>query len=99
MSNREEKELKKSFVQWMCVGLGIALMFLFLKRDNIVRWAEASLVVESQHRTMESNSAKIDGLESRIADLRTNLDTLETFARESLGFAAPGDEVYLIQDR
>ena len=41
--------------------------------------------------------AEIDEMERETQALRNNPDSLETFARETYHFAAPGDEVYIVE--
>ena len=40
---------------------------------------------------------EIDEMDREIRNLRNNPDTLETFARETYHFAAPGDDVYIVE--
>ena len=41
--------------------------------------------------------AEIDEMDREIENLRTNRDSLESFARETYYFAAPGDDVYIVE--
>ena len=40
---------------------------------------------------------EIEEMDREIQNLRNNPDTLETFARETYHFAAPGDDVYIVE--
>ncbi|MCQ2153476.1 MAG: septum formation initiator family protein [Bacteroidales bacterium] len=93
----EEKKLKKSFVRCLWIGAVIAGLFLLLKRDNVLRWAQAGFIIRSEKRTIERNRLKIEEMDRRIDALRNNLDTLESYAREKFGFTEPGDEVYILE--
>ena len=41
--------------------------------------------------------SEIDQMDREIDNLRNNADTLEAFARETYHFAAPGDDVYIVE--
>lgn len=75
----------------------VVLLLLFLKRDNIVRWVQAGFKVRRQKAEIEQYEAEIASLSERAADLSGNRDTLEKFARQSYGFAQPGDDVYIVE--
>ena len=47
---------------------------------------------------MELYRAQIDEMNQNIEELENNRDTLEKFARERFHFAAPGEDVYVIED-
>lgn len=73
------------------------LVFLFVKKDNIFRWVEAGFTIRSQERRIEQLRKETGSLDAKARMLTSDRDTLETFARENLGFAEPGDDVYLIK--
>lgn len=93
--NRREQ---RSFIRVAIVALGIALVFLFLKRDNIVRWVQGGFTIAAQNREIRANEKEIKALEAKIDDLRNNRDSLEKFAREEFHFAEKGDDVFLIEE-
>ena len=72
-----------------------ALLFLFVKRDNIINWAQANAEIRSQEKEMERLRQYNSRLEDSIRTLENNLDSLEKFAREQYRFSEKGDEVFL----
>ena len=52
---------------------------------------------DSQKDEIERYQKEIDEMDARINMLQHNRDTLEEFAREQFYFAAPGDDVYIIE--
>ena len=52
--------------------------------------------MERQIRDYEQRSAEMD---SRINKLRSNRDSLEKFAREKFYFSAPGEDIYIVEDK
>ena len=42
--------------------------------------------------------AEIDEMDREIDNLRNNRDSLESFARETYHFAAPGDDIYIVEE-
>lgn len=87
----------RGFFRYAAVVTFLALLFLFLKKDNIVRWVQAGFKVRRQEAEIELYQARIDSLASRAAALSESRDTLEKFARENYGFAQPGDDVYIVE--
>ena len=49
-------------------------------------------------KQMEVYRQQIEDMDESIEDLKTNKDSLEKFARERFHFAAPGEDVYLIEE-
>ena len=50
-----------------------------------------------QQDQIEQYRREIEEMDARIDMLQHNRDTLEEFAREQFYFAAPGDDVYIIE--
>lgn len=94
-----DKEIRRSFVRYAIVVTAFMIAFLFLKKDNIFRWIEAGMTVHSQERRMENLRKETERLDARTKLLTNDRDTLEKYAREELGFAESGDDVYLIREK
>ena len=89
------KELR-SFERTMTIALAIAVIFIFAKKDNVVRWVEAGCTIRRQNREIEMNAKQIEQMQRTLENLTTNRDSLEKFARERYHFAKKGDDIYLI---
>ncbi len=89
------KELR-SFERTMIVAFSLAVVFLFLKKDNVIRWVEAGFTINRQNKEIKSNARQIEQMEQTLEDLTCNRDSLEKFAREQYHFAKKGDDIYLI---
>lgn len=91
----KNKDIKRSFWRFAAVATAVAVIFLFLRRDNVVRWAQAGFTLrkqEQQIKRLENENAR---LENEAKMLSTNRDTLEKYARETFGFAEEGDDIYV----
>ena len=86
---------QRSFIRFAIVITAVFLLFLFFKKDNLVRWIQAGFTISAQERRIEELKQDNDRLDARIHMLSTSRDSLEMFARENFGFAEPGDDVYL----
>lgn len=79
----------------------LTLVFLVVKLfgpgNSVVRWIEAKREIASQERQMEKYREEIEAMNQNIEELKTNRDTLEKFARENFHFAAPGEDVYIVE--
>ena len=88
------KELR-SFVRYAIIVTAIFTVFIFVKKDSVIRWIQAGFTISRQERQMEVYRNDIKELDKQIAVLSNDRDTLETLAREQYNFAEPGDDVYL----
>lgn len=46
---------------------------------------------------MTQLSKEIEEMDAEIEDLSRNRDSIEAYAREAYKFAAPGDDVYIVE--
>lgn len=94
--NRREQ---RSFVRYAIVATLLCLVFLCVKKDNLITWISSGVTLHGQRNRIESIEAENAALESRIRQLTEDRDSLELFAREQLRFAEPGDDVYILPGR
>ena len=90
-------DIRQSFVRYAIVATVIFVVFLFVKRDNIIRWVQAVFTLRNQKRQIEMLKQQNAELDRRIELLSSDRDSLETFAREEFFFSAPGDDVYIVE--
>ena len=74
------------------------IVITFLIRDNVIRLIGAEATISRQNRQIEYYQKENARLEEEVNSLSTDKDTLERFAREKFNFAAPGEDVYIIED-
>ena len=89
------KAEQRSFLRFAIIATAVFVVFLFVKKDNLVRWVQAGFTIGRQERRIEAlkeDNARLDG---QMHMLTTSRDSLEKFAREEFGFAEPGDDVYI----
>lgn len=86
-----------SFLRYALIATGVFIAFLFIKRDNIITWVGSAFTLRKQEQRIEQLQQSNSHLESQIQDLRTKRDSLERFAREEYYFAAPGEDVYIVE--
>ena len=91
------KKEQRSFLRYAIVATVVFVIFLFVKKDNVIRWIQAGFMLKKQERQIELYEEKNAELDRRIRMMSTNRDTLETFAREEFYFSEPGDDVYIIE--
>ena len=91
------KDIRRSFWRYAAVMTALALLFLFLKRDNLVRWVQSGI----ENRELRTRIEKLEEENRRLTDsihwLSSDRDSLEKFARERYHFAEKGDEVFLVK--
>ena len=75
----------------------VALWLLFFAHNSVLSWIRATMEEQSQQKEMARLKQEIEEMDREIKNLRDNPDTLEAFARETYHFAAPGDDVYIVE--
>ncbi len=75
----------------------VALWLLFFAHNSVLSWIKASVEEKAQKAEMARLQRELDEMDAEIKDLRSNKDSLETFARERYHFAAPGEDVYIVE--
>ncbi|MBO4843072.1 MAG: septum formation initiator family protein [Bacteroidales bacterium] len=91
--------MKKSpVVNYIIVSSAIFLVVItFLMRDNLIRWIGAEMTLLRQRKQIEYYQKSNAQLDEQLHNLSTDRDTLEKFARENFHFAAPDEDVYVIE--
>ena len=74
-----------------------ALWLLFFSHSSVLNWVRANWEIQRQERQMDQLRRDIDAMDAEIRSLTNSRESLEKFARETYHFAAPGDDVYLIE--
>ena len=74
-----------------------ALWLLFFSHSSVLNWVRANWEIQRQERQMDQLCRDIDAMDAEIRSLTNSRDSLEKFARETYHFAAPGDDVYIIE--
>lgn len=89
----------RKFAWFVVISTSLFLMSWLIGPGNtIIHWVRARNEISSQEKQMEVYRAQIDEMNQNIEELENNRDTLEKFARERFHFAAPGEDVYVIED-
>jgi cell division protein FtsB len=71
--------------------------WLFGSGNTIFHGIEAKEEYRRINASIEYYKNEIDRMDMIIDQRESNLDTLEKFAREQYHFAAPGEDVYIIE--
>ena len=74
-----------------------ALWLLFFSHSSVLNWVRANWEIQRQERQMDQLRSDIDAMNEEIQALTNSRDSLEKFARETYHFAAPGEDVYIIE--
>ena len=74
------------------------VVIVFIGSGNtIIHWIKAKREINRQEAQIEEYRRQIEEMEGSIDQRETDIDTLEKFAREQYNFAAPGEDVYIIE--
>ena len=75
-----------------------AIWLLFFSHSSVLNWVRANIEIRRQERQMDKYRQEIDEMDAEIRALTDSKDSLEKFARETYHFAAPGEDVYIIEE-
>ena len=75
----------------------VALWLLFFSHASVLNCIRASVEVKNQEAEMARLGKEIEEMDAEIEDLTHNRDSIEAYARETYKFAAPGDDVYIVE--
>ena len=76
---------------------GFIIVWVVGPGNTIIHWIKAKIDIVAQEKAIEQYNAEIEEMDKRINMLKNDKDTLEKFAREHFYFAAPGEDVYVIE--
>ena len=85
---------------WFVVITTFVLIFLWLvgPGNTFIHWVNAGIEIKRQEKLIEMYQEENAELDRKVNMIRNDRDTLEKFAREQFRFAAPGEDVYIIED-
>ena len=84
---------------WFVLISTSALIILWLigPGNTFIHWGKAASEARRQEKTIDRLQTENAELDRRIKMMTTDKDSLEKFAREQYNFAAPGEDVYLVE--
>ena len=85
---------------WFVVVLTSLLLISWIvgPGHTFFHWGKAALEVRRQEKIIRSYEKENAELDRRINMMKHDKDTLEKFAREQYNFAAPGEDVFVIEE-
>lgn len=91
---------QRNFITYAVVATSFFVLFvLFKPGSNIFNWIEARVEISRQEKQISGYRQELEDLDRRIDLLISDRDTLEKFAREQFHLAAPGEDVYIIEEK
>lgn len=92
-----DRKEQRSFLRVVIVATAVFIVFMFIKKDNVIRWIDAGITISRQEKQIKRNNAVISDMDSHLGSIRRDRDTIEAYARETYGYSEVGDDVYLIK--
>lgn len=89
---------QRSFVRFFIISTAIFAVFMFVKKDSVIRWIQAGFTIRKQEKQIEYYHKDIERLDLQIRTMTSNRDSLERFARERFNFCEPGEDVYIVEE-
>lgn len=87
------------FVKYVAIVLAVVFFILLIKPgNNLINWVRAAIEISRQEKQIEMYENEMKKTQERVRMLRTDRDTLEKYAREQFHMAAPGEDIYVLED-
>lgn len=88
----------RRFKIFMALSTAVFIFIWIVGPGNTwIHWAKAGIEIKRQEKQIRQYQQEIEMMDERVNMLKTDRDTLEKFAREHFHFAAPGEDVYVIE--
>lgn len=88
-----------NFMHYALAATFLFLLFILFKPgSNIFNWLDARREISRQEKLIREYAKELEELDARIDLLTSDRDTLEKFAREKFHLAAPGEDVFILEE-
>ena len=88
----------KRFARFVVIVTVIFIILWIVGPGNtFIHWIKAGFEINRQEKMIENYRIENAELDRRIDMMKNDRDTLEKFAREQYNFAAPDEDVYLVE--
>ncbi|MCF0177327.1 MAG: septum formation initiator family protein [Bacteroidales bacterium] len=84
--------------KWTIAALVFIVITGVIDRNNIKVLFKTNATLRAQHREELQLRENIRTTDEKIQQLKSNLDTLEMFARENYYFLEDGEDVYIVEE-
>lgn len=84
---------------WFVLVVGVIFIgeWLFGSGNTIIHWVKAKNEIRRQEKLILEYKKEISRMDDSITERTNDVDSLEKYARERFHFAAPGEDVYIIE--
>lgn len=87
-----------SFGKFLLVAGGLFILYVTVgSHNNFISWIRARAEISRIEKQKQVLLEEIEDMDDNIRMLTSDPDTLEKIAREKLNFAAPDEDVYIIE--
>ncbi|MBR5856734.1 MAG: septum formation initiator family protein, partial [Bacteroidales bacterium] len=84
--------------KYFLLSIFFIIWVLFIDTNNLIRWYSDMKDVAAQERQKRYYKEAIRQTDEQLKELRSNLDSLEKFAREQYYFHRADEELFIVED-
>lgn len=95
LSEKWEELWSSRRTKYYFVTVIFVVSVLFLSENNIIRWINVMFDISNQEEIIREYSENIKEADRRLEVLGSDLDTLETFARENFYFHKADEDLFI----
>ena len=87
-----------SFTKFAIIATALFAVYIcFVSSGSVLRWIRANMEIRRQEKLIDTYQRDIAEMGTEVELLSSDKDSLEKFAREKFHFAAPGEDVYIVE--
>ncbi len=94
---RSSKWLKRLTNPFVVTTIIFTLLIVFFNDHSLIRLISNWIDVSRQEEIILNYEKKIDEVDERIIELRTNIDSVERYARENYYFHTKDEDVFIVE--
>ena len=95
--HRHQQPWKVLLNKYFLLLLFMALITLVFNTNNVVTWVDARSKLHQQRVQIRTLQDGIKDTDAKISRLKSQKDSLETFAREEYLYHESGEEIFIVE--
>lgn len=84
--------------KYFIVAVAFLVWIIFLDNNNVIRWVRTRITLSEQKEQIEHYRREIQSTDDKINHMRSEKDSLESFARREYFYQEKGEDVFIVEE-
>lgn len=84
--------------KYFIVAVAFLVWIIFLDNNNVIRWVRTRITLSEQKEQIEHYRREIQATDDKINHMRSEKDSLESFARREYFYQEKGEDVFIVEE-